>query len=150
MLAGGRYDGLVAELGGPPVPAIGWAAGIERLALLLETSPAAATPIAVIPLTDAAEPAALAALQSLRHAGHAAEIAYRGNPKRRFERAARIAAHAQVVIGDDELARGVASVRANGAQQDVSLDAIADHFEQKARGSAPGPPLRAAALRTPL
>ena len=128
VLAGGRYDGLVAELGGPQVPAIGWAAGIERLALLLETGPASPTPIAVIPLSDAAEPAAVAVLQSLRHAGHAAEIAYRGNPKRRFERAAKTGAHAQIVIGDDELARGVASVRVKTDQQDIPLGDIAAHF----------------------
>ena len=42
VMAGGRYDGLVAEMGGPPTPAVGWAAGIERLAMLLDASPTAA------------------------------------------------------------------------------------------------------------
>ncbi len=133
VLAGGRYDGLVAALGGPPVPAIGWAAGIERLALLLETAPASPTPIAVIPLGDDAEPAALTVLQSLRHAGLAAEISYRGNAKRRFERAARINAHALVVIGGEELARGTASVRASGTQTEMRLEEVAAHLAAASR-----------------
>ena len=128
VLAGGRYDGLVAALGGPAVPAIGWAAGIERLALLLEAAPAAPTPVAVIPLGDDTEPAALAVLQSLRRAGLAAEMSYRGNAKRRFERARGIDARAVVVIGSEELGRGVASVRVGGTQNDVPFGLVAEHL----------------------
>ena len=84
VMAGGRYDGLVAEMGGPPTPAIGWAAGIERLSMLLAAAPAAPRPVAIIPLGDAAEAAALALLQSLRQSGLRAEMAYRGNLKRRM------------------------------------------------------------------
>src|SRR5206468_5035840 len=50
VLAGGRYDGLVAEMGGPPTPAVGWAAGIERLAMLLHEAPAPSAPVAVVPV----------------------------------------------------------------------------------------------------
>ncbi|WP_048862400.1 histidine--tRNA ligase, partial [Acidisphaera rubrifaciens] len=46
VMAGGRYDGLVAEMGGPPTPAVGWAAGIERLAMLLDAAPPAPAPVA--------------------------------------------------------------------------------------------------------
>lgn len=129
VLAGGRYDGLVAELGGPAVPAIGWAAGIERLALLLGAIPETARPVAVIPLGDAAETAAIRVLQALRHAGIRAEAAYRGNAKRRFERANRIGAAAAIVLGENELARGVASVKdlATGTQAEVALGAVPAH-----------------------
>ena len=74
VLAGGRYDGLVAEMGGPPTPAVGWAAGIERLSMLLDQPPASPTGVAVIPIGDEAEAAAIALLQSLRRAGIRAEL----------------------------------------------------------------------------
>jgi len=127
VMAGGRYDGLVAEMGGPPTPAVGWAAGVERLAMLLEEAPAAPRPIAVIPLGESVEAASLALLQSLRQAGLRAEMAYRGNLKRRMERANRIGARAAVILGEDELARGVGAVKdlSTGTQTDVPLDDIA-------------------------
>jgi histidyl-tRNA synthetase len=122
-MAGGRYDGLVAEMGGPPTPAIGWAAGIERLSMLLAAAPAAPRPVAIIPLGDAAEAAALALLQSLRQSGLRAEMAYRGNLKRRMERANKIFARAAVILGEDEIARGVGAVKdlETGVQTEVAL-----------------------------
>ena len=123
VMGGGRYDGLVAEMGGPEVRAVGWAAGIERLAMLLAEPPASPSAVSVIPMGDAAEAAAMAALRALRAAGIRAEMAYRGNMKRRMERANRIGARAAVIIGDDEVARGVAQVKdlATGAQAEVPL-----------------------------
>ncbi len=126
VMAGGRYDGLVAEMGGPPTPAVGWAAGVERLAMLLEKAPDAPRAVAVVPLGEAMEGAALAVLQALRRAGIRAELAYRGNLKRRMERANRIGARAAVILGEDELARGVGAVKdlVTGTQTDVKLDDI--------------------------
>ena len=130
VMAGGRYDGLVEEMGGPPTPAVGWAAGIERLAMLLGAAPAAPATIAVIPASEAQEAAAIAAATSLRRAGVRAELAYRGNLKRRLERANKIGARAAVIIGEAEAARGVAQVKdlAAGTQQDVPLAGLAAHF----------------------
>ncbi len=127
VMAGGRYDGLVAEMGGPPTPAVGWAAGIERLSMLLTETPPAPRPVVVVPMGDASEAAALDVLQALRRAGLRAEIAYRGNFKRRMERANRIGARAVVILGEDEIARGVAAVKdlATGTQIDVSLPDLA-------------------------
>ncbi len=123
VMAGGRYDGLVAEMGGPPTPAVGWAAGIERLSMLLTEVPAPPRPVAVVPVGEAAEAAALSVLQELRRAGIRAEISYRGNLKRRLERANRIGARAAVILGEAEAARGVAQVKdfASGTQQEVPL-----------------------------
>jgi histidyl-tRNA synthetase len=62
VMGGGRYNGLVEEMGGPPTPCVGWAAGVERLSLLLEAgglSPAAPRPVAVVPVGEAAEAPAL-------------------------------------------------------------------------------------------
>ncbi len=130
VMAGGRYDGLVAEMGGPPTPAVGWAAGIERLSLLLPAAPALTAAVAVIPVGEAAEPAALDVLQALRRAGIRAEMAYRGNLKRRMEQANRRQARAAVILGDSELARGVAQVKdfASGTQTELPIEALARHF----------------------
>jgi len=130
VMAGGRYDGLVAEMGGPPTPAVGWAAGIERLSMLLAEPPPAVRPVAVVPLGSAAEAAAVAVLQSLRRAGLRADMAYRGNMKKRMERANRIGARAAVILGEDELARGVAAVKdlAEGTQTEIALADLAGHL----------------------
>ncbi len=114
VMAGGRYNGLVEEMGGPPTPSVGWAAGVERLALLLEAgglTPLAPRLVAVIPVGEAAEGPALDLLQALRRAGVMAEMAYRGNLKRRMERANRIGARSAVILGEDEVAQGVAQLR---------------------------------------
>ncbi|MEJ0046049.1 MAG: histidine--tRNA ligase [Rhodospirillales bacterium] len=130
VMAGGRYDGLVAEMGGPPTPAVGWAAGVERLAMLLPASPPAPQPVAIVPLGDAAAAASIGILQALRHAGVRAETAYRGNLKRRMERANKIGARAAVIIGDEELANGVATVRdfASGTQSKIALADLPAHL----------------------
>ena len=130
VMGGGRYDGLVAEMGGPATPAVGWAAGIERLAMLLEAAPAIVAPVAVVPVTESAEAAAIEVLQGLRRAGIRAEMAYRGNLRRRLDRANRIGARAAVILGPDDIATGTAQVKdlATGAQDAVALDRLADRL----------------------
>jgi len=130
ILAGGRYDGLIGMMGGPMTPGVGWAAGIERLAMLAEGGAAPARPIAVLGLGDAGDRAALKVAADLRGAGLAVELVYRGGLKRGLKRANRINAATAVMLGDDELARGSATVRDldSGAQQDVALSALKDHF----------------------
>ena len=127
MLGGGRYDGLIDELGGPPTAGVGWAGGIERLAMLMN------------------EPAGAAAAGGDRAAGRGgrgqgARHRSRAAP-RRHRRRARLsrqheAAHAagqqaqrprRRILGDDELARGVAQLKDldSGEQREVALDALA-------------------------
>ncbi len=121
VMAGGRYDGLVTEMGGPPTPAVGWAAGIERLSMLLGEVPAPAKSVVVIPHGDAAEPAAARMLQDLRARGIRSEMAYRGNLKRRMERANRIGATWAVILGETQIALKNLQT---GAQQDLTLEAL--------------------------
>ncbi len=130
VLAGGRYDGLVADMGGPPTPAIGWAAGIERLSMLLDAAPPAPPVIAVVPMGEPAEAAAIDVLRALRAAGLRAECAYKGNLKRRMERANRIGARTAIILGEAELARGVAQVKdlAAGIQEEVALADLPRHL----------------------
>jgi histidyl-tRNA synthetase len=111
VMAGGRYNGLVEEMGGPPTPSVGWAGGIERLAMMLAESPAAPRIVAVIPVSEAEEAAALRLLQSLRTAGVTAEIGYKGNLKRRMERANKQGARAALILGEAEAAAGTVQLR---------------------------------------
>jgi len=126
VLAGGRYDGLIETLGGPHTPAVGWAAGIERLAMMIG-APAAERPIAVIvPLGERAEAAGQRLLAQLRRAGVAADMGYRGNMKKRLSRANDTGADYVLIIGDDELERGEAQLKnlASGEQRSVGLDQV--------------------------
>ncbi len=88
VLAGGRYDGLIESLGGPPTPGVGWAAGVERLAMLVE-EPVSLGAVIVVADEAGTEKAALASVGALRRAGIAAEAVIDGNPKKRFDKAAK-------------------------------------------------------------
>lgn len=116
VLAGGRYDGLVKLMGGPEIAGIGWAAGVERLVGLREVLNAGAAldlspMVAVLPMGDAANAEAWKVTQELRNAGLSADIAYKGNAKKRFERANKVKAAFAVLLGDDELANGTVTVK---------------------------------------
>lgn len=128
VLGGGRYDGLIENLGGPSTPAVGWAAGIERLAMLIDSPHVARPTVAVIPMGDAAEARATGLIADLRRAGIACDMGYRGNMKKRMQRANASGAAWAVIIGDDELARGEAGLRdlATGDQQAVPLAALVE------------------------
>jgi len=87
VIAGGRYDGLIEALGGPHTPAIGWAAGIERLAMMIDAPREDVLEVAVIPSTDDVTTKAFAATNILRAAGIGADMALRGSAKKRSEAA---------------------------------------------------------------
>ena len=106
VLAGGRYDGLIEALGGPPTPAVGWAAGIERLAMLIDAPEPERPEVVLIPLGEAAEAAAQRLLAELRRQGIGADMAYRGNMKKRLSRANAAGAQYALIVGDEELASG--------------------------------------------
>ena len=74
VMGGGRYDGLVELMGGPALPGVGWAAGIERLAMLLAELPAPRRPIAVVPVGEAAERAAPTLAEALRNHGYPVDL----------------------------------------------------------------------------
>jgi histidyl-tRNA synthetase len=85
VLAGGRYDGLIEALGGPHTPAVGWAAGIERLAMMIDAAEPDPPHVAVIPVEEALQGKANTVAMALRSAGIPTELAVRGNAKRRSE-----------------------------------------------------------------
>jgi histidyl-tRNA synthetase len=126
VLAGGRYDGLIEALGGPHTPAVGWAAGIERLAMLIDAPERESPSVVVIPLGEKAEIAATGIVAGLRREGVVTDMAYRGNMKKRLSRANASGAIYALILGDEELERGEAQLKtlSTGEQRAVSLDLL--------------------------
>ena len=111
VLGGGRYDGLIEALGGPHTPAVGWAAGIERLAMLVGARDEAAADVVIAVEDDAALADALRALAALRRAGLSGEIVATGSPRKRYDKATKIPAK---VIAGLSLADGALRWRLRG------------------------------------
>ncbi len=130
VIAGGRYDGLIETMGGPPTPGIGWAAGIERLAMLIAEPPVTRRLIAVIPTDAEAERDALTLTHALRQAGFAVDLGYRGNVAKRMKRANKLGARAAVILGEDERAIGAVTLRnlVSGEQDSVPLPELNDRL----------------------
>jgi histidyl-tRNA synthetase len=138
VLGGGRYDGLVRDLGGPDVAGIGFAVGMERLALLLPAREARGRcDVFLAPLVPAALDRALLLQRRLREAGLRAMLDPEGRSfKSRMRQADRLGARLVAILGEDEMARGVWTLRdmSRSAQEDVPVDAILDHLKEKLNG----------------
>jgi histidyl-tRNA synthetase len=87
VLAGGRYDGLIGSLGGPETAGVGWAAGVERLAMLLEESTEQRAQVIVVAEDDDSSLDAIALISDLRRNGVSADLVASGSPKKRFDKA---------------------------------------------------------------
>ncbi|MEK6607023.1 MAG: histidine--tRNA ligase [Myxococcota bacterium] len=126
ILGGGRYDRLVEELGGPAVPAIGFAMGVERAALAIPGDDATyVDPIDafVVAIGEGARRWSLAAADRLRRGGLAVELDHRGGSvKSQMRRADKLGARIVIVAGDDELARQAAKLKvmSTGEQREVA------------------------------
>lgn len=127
VLAGGRYDGLIEQLGGPPTPGIGWAGGIERLAMLSAAGTRPSPPVILMPMGEQATLKAFDIAENLRSAGISVIADRSGNLKKRLNRANKSGARFAVIIGDNELEVGLAGLKnlEAGTQQDVAFDALA-------------------------
>jgi histidyl-tRNA synthetase len=138
VLGGGRYDGLVKDLGGPDVAGIGFAVGMERLALLLPPrEPQARCAVFLMPLAASALDRALTLQRALRAAGLRAMLDPEGRSfKSRMKQADKLGARFVAILGDDEIARGVWTVRdmKGSTQQDVAQDGVLDYLKEKANG----------------
>ncbi len=111
ILGGGRYDGLMESLGGPPTPAVGWAAGIERLAMLVGGALTPERLEAVVVLEhEAGLTTAMQLLADLRARGVSAELISSGSPKKRFDKAVKL--HPWHILRVDE--RGYTSIQGEG------------------------------------
>lgn len=132
VLGGGRYDGLIETMGGNATPGVGWAAGIERLVMLIADAPQPVRPIAIVPLGAAAERQAITLAAKLRRHGMAIELGFSGNMGKRMKRADKLGARAAIIMGEDELARAMVTLRDldAGTQQEVALDGLEDVLAQ--------------------
>lgn len=124
LVGGGRYDGMVEQLGGPKVPAIGYAAGLERLlvASTLE-APASVVDVLVAPIGDGALDAALVLGRDVRRAGLRCEVdTRRTSLKAQLRRANALGARVALILGDREITQGVVEVKdlAGHAQHEVA------------------------------
>jgi histidyl-tRNA synthetase len=90
VLGGGRYDGLIETLGGAHTPAVGWAAGIERLAMLIDAPAPGRAFVALVVENDAVQEDGIRTAAALRRAGIAVEIVASGSPKKRYDRAVKL------------------------------------------------------------
>ncbi|WP_375271939.1 histidine--tRNA ligase [Sphingomonas sp.] len=126
VLAGGRYDGLVESLGGPATAGVGWAAGIERLAMLLEEPVKSTLDFVVIPVGDEADQQAQHLVSQLRRTGFTADLAFRGNLKKRMSKASAQGAAFTFIIGRDEIAGNTITIRSlvDGVQRNLPFSAL--------------------------
>lgn len=128
VAAGGRYDGLVAELGGPATPCFGFAIGIERLALLLDRSQVRYAPLTVfIALGGEAEKKGVELVSRWRDEGiRVVEEFSTGGLKTRMKRADRLGADYVVILGENELKEGVATVKhmKEARQETIAWDEV--------------------------
>ncbi|MEZ5757668.1 MAG: histidine--tRNA ligase [Emcibacteraceae bacterium] len=134
VMAGGRYDGLMEMMGGPPTAGIGWAAGMERIAELISEdlliNPS--RPVVVTPVGDSAQVVAMKIAHDLRLAGIVVDMAYRGNVAKRMKRANKQNATFAILIGDDEIARSVVMVKNLdlGSQEEVSFSNLCQYIRE--------------------
>jgi histidyl-tRNA synthetase len=147
VCSGGRYDGLTAQLGGEPTPAVGFAMGIERAVELLvqaqgQPAPQAAD-VYLIVAGEAAQAAGLKLAEQLRNALPHRRIEHNlgaGNLKTQFRRADKSGAAVAVIVGDDELARGVAAVkplRQDAGQSECPMGELTAAVESMLTATAP-------------
>ena len=131
VLAGGRYDGLVAQMGGPDTAGVGFAAGVERLMALREQAQAAivssARPIVIVPLSDAQQLDALKLAHDLRAQGFVIDQGYRGNMGKRMKKADKQQAVAVLILGEDEQKAQSVTLRdmQNGTETKVAWSQLA-------------------------
>ncbi len=140
VLGGGRYDGLVAQLGGPDTPAVGWATGLERLVLLLQQQDQAdsqSIDFYLVSRGEQAEARSLGLARALRQQGFGVELDVSGSAfGKQFKRADRSGACACLVLGDAEAEAGTVNLKwlTSGAQETIAqADLLADPAALRAR-----------------
>lgn len=128
VLAGGRYD-IVKQMGGGSAPSIGWAAGVERLAMLIDDEKIEVhCPVVIIPVGADTQEKALVVAWELRKAGIITEMGYAGNLGKRMKKADKLNASHAVIIGSDELAKGIVVLRdlTSGKQEEIKCDNLTE------------------------
>jgi histidyl-tRNA synthetase len=144
VIGGGRYDGLIGALGGPETPAVGWAGGIERLAMLVAEPEAPIIEFAVIPEHEDVASEAATLVSEMRRKGLSVSMAYRGNAKRRAELATKAGAEVLIYVRntDDPSRKLHLSHRLKDGQENARsqrlLSLIADRYTELSFGHEAG------------
>ena len=140
VLGGGRYDGLSEMLGGPPVAGVGWAAGVERLSMLVGEQEPATPPVAILPMDEDGESEAHRLAEMLRDNGVAVDLSAGGAIGKRLKKADRAGARLAVILGSDELAAGTAQLRdlATGTQSSIAQADLAAALHAALAGADDG------------
>ena len=140
VLGGGRYDGLSEMLGGPPVAGVGWAAGVERLSMLVGEQEPATPPVAILPMDEDGESEAHRLAEMLRDSGVAVDLSAGGAIGKRLKKADRAGARLAVILGSDELAAGTAQLRdlATGTQSSIAQADLAAALHAALAGADDG------------
>ena len=125
VLGGGRYDGLSEMLGGPRVSGVGWAAGVERLAMLVGEAVPASPKVAIVAADDKAQNAAFGLAEALRDSGIDIDLPTGGGMGKKLKKAAKAGIRLVVIMGSDELSKKIVLLRdlSNGSQQELPLGA---------------------------
>lgn len=123
ILGGGRYDGLMQSLGGPETPAVGWAAGIERLAMLVDAKEEPKADAVVVLENESCMAQALETIARLRMAGFSAELFASGSPRKRFDKAKKIPSHSIVSFPVSETGATV-RVLGDGGETATAIEAL--------------------------
>ena len=133
VLAGGRYDNLVEKMSGKKVPAIGFAAGIERLMLLAKLEVEKVRPLAINYISENEKTCAFEVAQKLRSAGFVTEFIYDGNFKKQMKRASQNNSRFVIIIGESEMKNGEVSVKDfdNSKEQKVKQELLIHYLEGK-------------------
>ena len=132
IIAGGRYDGLMKQMGGSDIPGIGWAGGIERLVLLSTIKVMKNKHISIIPVGEENINICFDLAQRLREKNISVEMSYSGNLKKRLKNANKLASNYAIIIGTEEINNNSALVRnlETGEQDKITLPNIIKHIEK--------------------
>ena len=137
VAGGGRYDGLIEEMGGNPTPAVGFATGLERLLLALESQNLLpeknrSVDAYIVALGEAAQAEGFKLLNSLRQQGLSAAMDFAGRSmKAQMKQANKLGAKYSVILGEDEIAEGVAMLRSmeDSSQAKVPMNQVAEKIK---------------------
>lgn len=129
VLGGGRYDGLSEMLGGPHLPAVGFAAGVERLSLLVDEGEEVRTDILLVVMDTELQADGFALASQLRRAGLSVDMPFTGNISKKLKRADKIGAGIALLLGSQEFATGEVQVKSlgDGETQTIAIDALLTH-----------------------
>ncbi|MGB2294363.1 MAG: histidine--tRNA ligase [Candidatus Puniceispirillum sp.] len=128
VLGGGRYDGLSEMLGGPAIAGVGWAGGIERLAMLAAGGTVAVPQLAVVSANSDSDSTAFQLAETIRNAGFSVDLPTAGNMGKKMKKLDKAGIKIALILGDDEIERGVVQLRnlVDGSQNEVAHDVLID------------------------